>query len=59
MVIKMTTAKMTTAKLIEVLKTKEQSAEIEFVIVQTDGVLVASFISTKAKAMLSFLKMFK
>lgn len=50
---------MTTAELIEVLKTKEQSAEVEYIIVQPNGLLVAASITNSAKSMLSFLKMFR
>ena len=49
---------MTVAELVEALKTKEQDAEIEFVIVQTDGLVVAVNIKEKAKDITKLLKMF-
>lgn len=49
---------MTVAELIEVLKTKEQTTQVEYIIVQTDGLLVAAKIEEKAKDLTKLLKMF-
>lgn len=50
---------MTIADLIEKLKTKDQSADVQFIIVKTDGEIVAAVVSSEqAKSMTKLLKNF-
>ena len=45
-------------ELIKILKKKDQNAEVEFVVVTTDGKLVCMDINAAAKDMSDLLKMF-
>lgn len=50
---------MTIADLIEKLKTKDQDTDVQFIIVKTDGELVAAVVSAEqAKPMIKVLKRF-
>lgn len=50
---------MTIADLIESLKTKDQAAEVEFIVVKTDGQILAIKLKEMAKPMQTVLKLFK
>lgn len=49
---------MKVAELIEKLKEKDQAAEVEFIVVKTDGELVTMDVSKQAKPLIKLLKMF-
>jgi hypothetical protein len=50
---------MTVAELIEVLKTKQQDAQVEHIVCKTDGEIVCCDVKTQAKAIMGMLKWFK
>lgn len=50
---------MNVSELVERLKLKDQTAEIEFIVVTTDGLLVTANVGKQAKPMVKFLKNFK
>ena len=49
----------TVAELIELLKTKDQTAEVEFIVCKTNGQMMAADVKTQAQPIIKFLKMFK
>lgn len=48
---------MTVAKLIEALKKKEQSQEVEFIVCRTDGAIVCMNVERNAKDIVKLLKL--
>ncbi len=46
------------SELIENLKTKDQDAEVEFIVAKTSGELVCAQVKSTAQSMFKFLKMF-
>lgn len=49
---------MTVAELVVKLQAKDQTAEVEFIVVKTDGEVVCADIAKQAKSIGKFLKMF-
>lgn len=48
----------TIAQLIEKLKEKDQAAEVEFIVLKTDGELVTMDVAKHAKVLIKMLKLF-
>jgi hypothetical protein len=49
----------TIAELIELLKTKDQAAEVEFIVCKTDGEIVVCDVQKQAQPIIKMLKWFK
>lgn len=54
----MAAEKVTVATLIGWLREKDQTAEVEFVVVQPDGKVLAMLVEKQAKAIMKVLKLF-